>query len=263
MDQMIQETLVLFDGSLDGFFTVVFDVYYEKLIPIAIMNEEYGQLTLDCKSHTVVTDTKKADRVLTGICEKISFDAAEIIYFAFMVPDESRYMALLSYIRLGFKVGASVNDHLKDDNVLKVHKLAKLAGKEAHLLRGFCRFSETKQGVFYSPITPKNDVLPVLADHFTRRFMNHSWVIHDKTRNKAAIYDGKKCIITDVPRDATVDLMDGEEETRGLWMTFFDNLTIKERSNKKLQRQLLPLYFRGNMTEFWDREVKPGLIKKA
>ena len=253
MDAGPREVLVLFDGSFDGFLTVVFHCYYEKLSPVGVLDESGGQLTIDCQPHRIDTDAQKADRVLRGIGEKISMDAAARIYYAFLTPDESRFMALLRYIRLGFKVGGIVDSHLKDSAVLKVHQLAKQAGREAHLLLGFCRFSETTQGVFYCSITPKNNVLPIVAEHFCERLMNQAWVIHDKTRGLAAVYDGKKYIIADVPTDAIYDLADGEEETRSLWLAFFDNLTIKERYNQKVQRNLLPLYFRKNMAEFVGR----------
>jgi probable DNA metabolism protein len=82
--------------------------------------------------------------------------------------------------------------------------------------------------------------------------MDQAWVIHDKTRSKAAIYDGNSYIITDVPKDTPVlyEEIEEEQEIQELWITFFNNLAIEARRNYKLQRQLLPLYFRKNMTEF-------------
>jgi probable DNA metabolism protein len=59
-------------------------------------------------------------------------------------------------------------------------------------------------------------------------------------------------LITDVPKDNPVQFeeIDEEQQIQGLWITFFNNLAIQARKNPKLQRQLLPLYFRKNMTEF-------------
>jgi len=80
--------------------------------------------------------------------------------------------------------------------------------------------------------------------------MNQQWIIHDKHRNMAAVYDGREYIITGVPHNTAVEYEEGEDEIQELWVTFFNTLAIEARKNKKLQRQLLPLYFRGNMTEF-------------
>jgi probable DNA metabolism protein len=93
-------------------------------------------------------------------------------------------------------------------------------------------------------------VLGLLAEHFRERFMNHAWVIHDKRRGLAAIYDGNEYIIESAPKEAGVDFTDEEGLVQELWKSFYTTIGIKERRNDKLRRQLLPLYFRGNMTEF-------------
>jgi len=209
------------------------------------------QLSFDAATRFIETDAKKATRVFNAIREKISEDAADNVHRAFHANHDGRFSALLNYIRLGFSVGHMVDSHLHENFVRLVHKLAKNVWREAHLLHGFCRFEETKQGAYYCKVTPKNDVLPMLAAHFVQRLMNQAWVIHDKVRNKAAIYDGNSCVISSVPANGvTVSLAEGEIETQELWVTFFNTLAIDERKNIKLQKQLLPLYFRGNMTEF-------------
>ena len=37
-----------------------------------------------------------------------------------------------------------------------------------------------------------------------------------------------------------------------LWKLFVDTIAIKERTNRNLQRQLLPLWFRKYMKEYQD-----------
>ena len=245
-----REAHVLFDGTLDGFMCVIYACYYEKIEPLSIQSEEKAQLALGDEPHFIATDRKRAARVLGAIRKKISDEASSKIFYAFLSEDEERFMSLLRYIRLGFSVGHMVDSHLSEDYVKHVRDLARQVGREAHLLCGFCRFAETQQGVFYCTITPKNDVLALLANHFSQRLMNLAWIIHDKRRAQAAVYDGNSFIIAAVPQDATVVYAKGEKETQELWVTFFNALAIKARMNKKLQRQLLPLYFRGNMTEF-------------
>ena len=239
--------IVLFDGSLYGFFSVVFACYYEKISPLDIQLD--SAITLG-ETLTIETNYDHAKRVSSAIQNKISEEAAEYVYLAFLSFEPDRFMALLAYIKLGFKHGQMVDSHLQEACVLRVHKLSGHVKREAHLLRGFCRFAETKQGVFYCEITPTNDVLPILVSHFTQRFISQAWIIHDKTRCQAAIYDGKECIITAAPHDAAVEFAQGEEETQDLWVAFFKALTIDARKNYKLQRQMMPLHFRKNMTEF-------------
>jgi len=247
-----REVVVVFDGSFDGFLCVVYAYYYNKITPLVIQNEAQVQvqLTLDSEMYEVFTDADQAARVMKGMRNKISEDAAFRVYYAFLNGSENKYMPIFNYILRGFKVGHMVDSHLKEDCVRTVHDLARRVGGEAHLLTGFCRFAEADNGVYYCEITPKNDVLALLAEHFTQRFMNQAWVIHDKSRNQAAIYDGKSFVITEVPKNATVNYVEDEKETQDLWRAFFKALAIEARKNPRLQRQMVPLYFRKNMTEF-------------
>ena len=246
--QTSQEAYLLFDGSFDGFLCVVHEIYYKKIIPIGIQTEE--QITLAYDLISVKTDHTHAEKVFAAINQKISPEAASKVYYAFLSYEQERFVPIVQYIKLGFMVGHMVDSHLHEECVRVVHKIANHAGKEAHLLNGFCRFEQTKHGVLYCKITPKNDVLPLVADHFSQRLLNEVWMIHDKTRHQAAVYDGNSFIIMQVPKDISIEYADNEEEVQKQWLTFFDSIAIEARVNKKLQRNLLPLYFRQNMTEF-------------
>jgi len=259
-----KEVIVTFDGSFDGFLCVVFAHYYDKVSPMQIQRHDQVQLTLDGEFLHVETDMKKAARVLKGLRNNVSEDAANHVYNAILSGKDDKYMAIFRYIQMGFKLGHMVDSYLQTDCVRRVHKLSRHVGREAHLLFGFCRFAEITAGgstaeadilarptnILYATISPKNDVLHMVADHFTQRLMNHVWVIHDTARHQAAIYDGKKYMITPVPQGTKVTYAAGEENIQDLWLAFFNALTIEARINPKLQRQLLPLYFRKNMTEF-------------
>jgi len=250
---MVRDAIVIFDGTFDGFLCVIYDFYYKKISPLVIQSVTDTQLTLNEDEHHVTTNTEQAARVLKALHKKISDDAAWRIYYAFLCGETNKYMAIFEYIKMGFRLEHMVDSHLSVDCVRRVHDLARHTGREAHLLNGFCRFAETTSGVYYCEITPKNDVLSLIATHFTQRFMNQQWIIHDKRRNQAAIYDGHTYVIATVPSNATFVYAEGEQETQELWTAFFNTLAIEARKNPKLQRQLLPLYFRKNMTEFKHR----------
>jgi len=218
--------------------------------PLIIQEEDCHQPTLDTEEYHVLTDASLAARVQAGIAKKISSEAWHYIASAYLAYGEDKYMAMFRYTILGFKTGSAINDHLQEDCVLRVQKLAKQVGRETHLLKGFCRFEETAGQIYYCPIEPTNYVLPMLAEHFSDRMMNQAWIIHDKRRGLAAVYNGETYVITDVPKTAQVQHTANEAQIQDLWVTFFNSLAIKERINPKLQRNLLPLYFRKSMTEF-------------
>jgi len=240
----------LFDGSLDGFLSVVYSNYYDKNNYMYVFEDAVYQQQLDAGYVYVPTDTARSVKVMDAVGIRISAEAQSNVCSACLAGDEDRFTELLYYIRLGFKIGASLDNHLEDPHVLKVHQLVQYVFHEAHLLTGFCRFKETKSGVYYASVSPVNNVLPILAEHFRERLMNQPWVLHDKARGIAAVYDCRDYVIERVPVNANVDCSQDEAFFQALWRAFFDTIAIKERLNKNLQRNLIPLHFRKHVTEF-------------
>ena len=248
---MRREVAILFDGSLEGFLCILHAYYYENVAPIIIQEDDRYQPTLEMEEYYVVTNDDHAKRVQQAIRKKISPDAEHNLANAFLADGErDRFMALFRYLLLGFKVGTKLDSYLQEDCVLRVHKLSRHVGREAHLLTGFSRFAETQEQIFYCSIKPINYVLPILAEHFSDRMINQLWIIHDKARSKAAVYNGDYYVIADVPNTVQIQYSENEAQIQELWSTFFHSVNIEERKNPKVQRNLLPLYFRKSMTEF-------------
>ena len=245
-----RDAAILFDGSIEGFLCIVHAYYYDHVSPLIIQMQDNYQQTLDSEEYYISTDDEKAANVQQAIQNKISPDAWHRVASAFLAGYDDKYMAIFHYILLGFKVGAGVDDYMQHDCVLRVRKLSRYVGREAHLLTGFCRFAETEGQIYYCAISPVNYVLPILAEHFCDRMMNQAWIIHDKTHGKAAVYNGETYVIADVPKSVQVQHTENEAGIQDLWTTFFHSVAIKERINPKVQRNLLPLYFRKSMVEF-------------
>jgi len=245
---------VLFDGTFDGFLTIIHAHYYDRLEPDYIFESGSYQQTIGSSYVNVEADAIKSEVVFRAIKEKISPDAASSVYYSFLCFEPDRFMNIYRYILLGFKTGADVDAYMKYDYVIYVRRTAKYVGGEAHLLTGFCRFTETERGVLYAKIGPNNNVLPLVANHFADRLMNEQWIIHDEKRKTAAVYDGSEFVITDVPDEINVAGNASEDGYRKLWRTFYDTIAVESRVNYKLQRNHLPLRYRKYMTEF-NREI--------
>jgi probable DNA metabolism protein len=255
------ELIALFDGSIEGFMCVIFSIYYDKIEYVDIVDDDSQQM-LGVMVKFIEVDYEMADRVIKGIKTKISANALSCITSCFLSSSKDRFLSLSKYIRLGFKLGPKVDLFLQDNDVAKVKRLAQRTDGEAHKLTGFCRFSHLATDIWYCRITPDNNVLQILAQHFMDRLGSQRWVIHDAKRGLAAIYDGKGCGIFDAPRgahpnvssghanDSGLELSKEEEAFQNLWQMFFDTIAIEERKSCKRQRGMLPLRYRGNMTEF-------------
>ena len=78
------------------------------------------------------------------------------------------------------KEGPGFLQNLYDETLYPVLKAVRNLNGEAHLLRGFVRFSEFS-GVLASEIEPKNRVLPILRGYFCERYQNERFFIYART----------------------------------------------------------------------------------
>ncbi|MDR2902989.1 MAG: TIGR03915 family putative DNA repair protein [Clostridiales bacterium] len=240
------------DGSFEAFLCVIHAFYYEKIMPAHIVDEALYQPTLGTAYLHIKTDPEKAAAVTEGIRKKISADCLQYLYCAFLNKDEQRYMDLFHYVVAGFKTGRAIDRYEQWQSVLNTHKYARNTLNEAHFFKEFIRFKKTVSGVFYARVEPENHVLPLIADHFASRMIDERFMIHDVRRRLAVVYDTAEWAIFDIPANAetVVTLAGDETDFQDLWITFFNAVAVEERISKKRQRNILPLRYRKNMTEF-------------
>ena len=243
-------TGAIFDGTFEGFLTIIYKYYYEKLRPSEIVFEQAFQQTIGMEYVKVETDLEQAEKALGGLRKKLGTEIYERAYLAFVNDDTERFIHVFNYIVLCFKHGAAADGFTQVESVIKTHLYAKNSGRELHHLKGFTRFSETKDGILYADISPGNDVMPMLADFFADRLKGEKWVLHDVGRTKAAVFNGAEWLITEAPEGvAKISESDNEDEYQELWTVFHNTIAIKERTNPKLQRQMKPKKFWKHMTE--------------
>jgi len=240
---------VLFDGSLEGLLCVVHGYYYGGLLPVEIGVEASFQQSLGTVYVTMATDATKAEKVLAAMRQKLASEAVDNVFAAFAHNAAGRYMEIFQYIVAGFHYGRMLDNYEQIDYVLAVHKLARHVNHEAHLLKGFTRFTKTRDGIFYADISPNCDVLPALAVHFAERLHNERWIIHDVGRGIAAVYNLREWEIMEAPSQAaSIALADGDGYD-ALWSAFYESVMIQERRNPRQKRQMMPKYFWKHMTE--------------
>jgi probable DNA metabolism protein len=115
---------------------------------------------------------------------------------------------------------------------------------------GFVRFEELEDKTLYAKIETKFNVLPFLGRHFYKRLSTSDFIIHDIKRNLAFVKSNKDAQIRSVASFEAPTLSQEEEHFKRLWKVFFQSVAIKERENKKLQQNFVPLLYRTYMSEF-------------
>ena len=257
---METKRIYLCDNSIDGIFTAVYIAWSSRLGHSNVKIEEksegskFSNIELFAEYIAVDTDNELANKVARSIREKISEEAYEMSCRVALSDYSGKADLIYRFLIMGFAIGGQVIEHLSNEVVNMMFKVNKNVGNEAHHLQGFIRFSEQDNGLLTSIIHPKNNVLSLVAPHFADRLPMERFLIYDGNRKLAVLHvPHTPWIIAEVPdidQNRVREVSEYEDRYRDLWISFFDHIAIKERVNPKLQRNNLPLRFRGDMTEF-------------
>lgn len=245
------------EDSLESIFTAIYLAYEEK------RNHADTQISLNdvpllfAEDIIVVPDGEKVVKVMNTLRRRFGEADYYSICLALSSPDEEKAQAVYRTIVWGLKSGCAKGhlfDNLADDYINKAFQLSRNASREYHHLLGFVRFGELENGVLYSKIGPKNNILTFLMPHFADRLPTENFLIYDGIRDFFAIHPagGQWYILRGEQVDIQPKLKFSEQELqyRALFQHFCHTITIKERENRTLQRNLLPLRFREYMIEF-------------
>lgn len=239
----------IYDGSFEGLLTCIYDAYYRHDNPDRIIPEEILQLDMLDKSIYISTDMGKASRVYDSIVNKISQDALDNVYYAYLSEVQDSGKMIYEYLKLGWKMGVKTDLFLSDDRVLNLHKISRKVGVERHRMLGLVRFSQCRDGIYYSQIEPNYNILQLLAPHFAYRMADQNWIIHDIKRNMAAIYNMKEWILTGLELKDVPDMSLEEDFYQSLWKQYFKSIGITTRFNPKLQVRHMPRRYWSHLTE--------------
>lgn len=238
----------LYDGTFDGLLTCVYYSYYEEKAD-GIYPEENYQYNLLNPCRVVKTDPSLAGRVYDAVENKISGKSLRRVFYVFLSNHPLKENLILKYLQLGFKLGPKIDNLHTHPHVLPVRETAKKVSVEAHRFLGILRFIDT--GSFlYAVLEPDHNIIILLADHFADRLANEHFIIHDKKRNLAVIYDTKEWYLTDFRMDQDIPVTQEEAFYQELWAKFFVKMGIEGRLNKRLQAQFVPYRYRHNLVEF-------------
>lgn len=231
----------------------------EEIQEIADREEEQTGLFTETKVVTTDPDTAGLFfQRLSGVISKLVL--MDIVY-CFLSEEKGIEKTLLGFVRLLLTKGEGAASNYSDPNVLKVRRLSDKVSHEIERLHGFIRFRKLRSGVFYAVVEPDYNIIQFLAPHFTARFADQAWLIHDRKRGTGIYYDGNNCrflpslsvlpelISASSPyspdsKQQASDLFD-EQESRyqEIWNLYFQEIAIAERKNERAQKQRMPVRY--------------------
>lgn len=258
----MEEYVLICEDSAEAVFTAIYQVYAQRLPRerVRVQIGEDDNYRLFARYKTVETDVGQALKVVRTLRRQFGEDVYKDLCMALAAEDRDKAQAVYKTVEWGLKAALEgrrerITDHLTDDHVRRVMELSRRANNELMHMRGFLRFQELEQGVLFARIGPRDNILAMLTPHFADRLSGENFVIYDDKRHLAALHParGQWYLVHDA--QDVGEALDGrcseEEKLYGeLFHHFCNKISINERENQDLQRNMLPLRFRKYMTEF-------------
>lgn len=258
---MENQVIYLCEDTPDGVFTAIYDAWASHLPKerLSIQVERLHAMQLFTDYICVQTDLEKAVKVARSVSNKIGQGAYDMMYKASLSYEEDKIDAIYRFLKLGFQYGSAILEMHGEDAVCRMFELKRNVWNEAHSFREFIRFHDSEEGILISRIRPKNQVLPILAYHFSDRFPEEHFVILDETHGMGLFHErGKQWYLAPLEEEVLNKIWShkGSAEYERLWKTFFRTIAIKERENNKCQRNMCALRYRDYMVEFHSHEQR-------
>jgi DNA polymerase len=150
-----------------------------------------------------------------------------------------------------------------DPDGARLYKMVKTVQREIHKMNAFVRFREyippdpaNNAPRFIAWFEPSHDVLPQVAEHFSRRMGQVTWMI--ATPQGSACWDGTKLHLSDAPiLQGLPEIDDGSES---LWLVYYRSIFNPARLNTNAMELNMPVRYWKNLPE---GKLIPGLISDA
>lgn len=247
--------ILIYDNTFPGFLSAIFEVYEYRHAEVSIVSQERWQYDLFGGFKNVETNNDRAARVWAGLLKHISASDRNNIYRVFLSEQKDMENMLLQYIRHIFANGDVTRDYSRPA-VMYVADTNRKVHREKHRMEAFVRFRQTADDLYYATVEPDFNVLPLIADHFEKRYADQRWLIYDMRRNYGIYYDlhTVETVEMDIKSIISRPTDDGvlhEQETQyeALWQNYFKSVNIASRKNPKLHRQHMPLRYWKYLTE--------------
>lgn len=241
-------TLVQYDGTFEGLFTAVFEIYEYRIEHPHIVKDEASAGSLFGVAHRVATDRVKSSRILNRVTTLVCSKTVRQLYHAWLSSIKGIDDALFRYVQYALSSNFVIENNYADPSVLLIQQTSKKVQREKHRMEAFVRFQLTKDELYYSVVQPDYNVLPLIAAHFKARFADQRWLIYDALRkyglyyNKETVEEVELSFNTPTSNADFLEAINDENEAlyQQLWKQYFGAVNIAARKNMKLHIQHMP-----------------------
>ena len=251
-------TAYVYDGTLEGMLSCVFEAYASKEDPLDIVEESSFAPRLGQREKIVATDRNRARRVEEGLIRVCGREAYEAVGIVHCSDDPAKGRAILEFVRYAMKRGKGAWRDVAHKKVAAFAQMERAVRNEKHRWLQFLRFEQVEGGVYIARCNPEANVVALLMDWFSARFNTQDFVIYDEVRHIAGVSRGGSWIMVEAPVFDAAPATEEERVVAKAWKRFYDEVSIEARTNHGLRANFMPKRFWKNMTEMKQAPLREG-----
>ena len=177
---MKNKSVYLYDGSFINLLNLIYKLYQNKIIPLDIKDYNYQVNLID---NVINLNIENNENIIDKISSNLGLPIFNTIYKLYLSSNDNKELLMFYFFGYSIKYKNKIFNLRNNEIITKVLKITKHIGSENHKYKGFLRFKELNNNVLYAEISPTNNCLLILSEHFKKRLSNEYWLIKDTKRN--------------------------------------------------------------------------------
>ena len=173
--------LYYYDGSFNGFLTVLYDVEYQGARVEELLKRESAPDALFPEPNYIPARIGCAEHIWEKL-RASNYSALKTLYFAFMSEEKGIENVLLRFFRTCIKEGSTETDISYHAEFHGLRRLANEVEKEKKTTERKLLIQESVGSPCVTAIRPKYNILPLISRYLRTRYRESEWVVFDLRR---------------------------------------------------------------------------------
>ena len=234
----------MYDGTIEGFLTVVKYCIDQKVMPRQIKPEAVIGRTAEYDQYQFIrSDYAVADKLYKFVGRRSSAEVQQMISDLFLTCIPNMEMDLFIMICKAIKYGAVIAEDYQDELMRRIQfSIRDLYREAAFVLRGM-NISRI-DNVAFSVINPRNMVLPVIFKSILRDETYDDVLVYDRRHRMVLIRIDEKDVILDLTRVRNADFGSVDDLYKNLWPYFrSEHGAVSRQLHKEKADELSKLWY--------------------
>ena len=163
---MKNKSVYLYDGSFINLLNLIYKLYQNKIIPLDIKDYNYQVNLID---NVINLNIENNEKIIDKIISNLGLPIFNTIYKLYLSNNDDKELLMFYFFGYSIKYKNKIFNLRNNEIITKVLKITKYIGSENHKYKGFLRFKELNNNVLYAEISPDDNILPLLVNHFKER----------------------------------------------------------------------------------------------